>query len=965
MKIRLIVLFILSPLLLAAQQQGQRQGQGSMQQEVTITGVIHDAEGKAPLAGAHVSFTHVRDDSRIFHAVTDQAGVFTLKLQRGMYTMAASFVGYGTLVLDGEQSVRAVSEVNDLGVLYLSEGAFLDEVEIAGYRSAARLRGDTLDFDAQAFKVNPDASAEDLVRRMPGITVVDGKVSAQGEDVRKVLVDGREFFGDDPSIALRNLPAGIIDRIEVYDRMSDQSELTGFDDGERSKTINIVTRLDSRSGQFGRMYSGYGADERYQIGLATNIFKENSRLSILGMSNNINEQNFSREDIISLAAGSIRGGTGDGMGRGMGRAAQGAGGPAGGTMGHVSDFRMSSRNGDNTTHALGLNYSDSWLDDNLKLTGSYFFNIADNITDQLTDRRYYLDETGSQYYIEDSESSSRNSNHRMNMRLTWDINNRNSVIVVPRMTLQSNTAESYMNARNLLEGNNLLSISETGFNNDLSGYNYSSSMIYRHQFEKRGRTVSANIGANVNNNQNLYYLDALSDYFAGEGDPGHGEAALSDYLNQQSNSETVNNTLSSNLTFTEPFGEKGLLQASYNISRAVNETDRMTNSWDPVSESYRDFEAELSNRLTSNYLTQRGSLGYLLRGEKYNLTLELGYQHAVLSADQVFPYSFELQRNFRNILPSAMLTYNIERGKSLRFNYRTSTNPPSVTQLQSVVDNSNPVLLSSGNPDLDHSYSHFFMSRYNAVNAEKSTNFLFALFGNISADYIGNSTIIARNDTILSNGYLLKKGSQFSQPVNLDGFANLRSHLSYGFPLRFIRSNLNLSGGLAYVRNPSLINDRTNIANTYTMSGGFVLSSNIGPNVDFSVSYNGGYNMVENTIQPQMDNNYYSQTSGVRFSMLFLRNWIIRNDLNHMIYRGLGDGYNQDYMLWNMNLGRKLFNNNLGEITLSVFDLLNQNDNIARNVSDTFVEDLRTNQLNRFFMLTFTYNLRNFNMRQS
>ncbi len=961
----LIIVILLLPMAIFAQQRGMQQGtqQGTQQggqEEVTVKGIISDAGDKTTLAGAHVSLVHFRDTTRIYHTTTNPAGEFSLGLPGGRYSLRASFVGYQTLILDGEQAVRLNAVINDLGTLFMIEGTRIDEIEITGYRPAARLRGDTLDYDAQAFKVNPDASAEDLIRRMPGITVEGGKVSAQGEDVRRVLVDGREFFGDDPSIALRNLPAEIIERIEVYDRLSDQAELTGFDDGQRSKTINIVTRLDSRSGQFGRLFSGYGGDDRYQVGLATNIFMDNSRLSIIGMSNNINEQNFSREDIISMSAGAVRGGTGGGMGGGMGRMAQGSS-----TTGHVSDFRVSSQYGDNTTHALGLNYSDSWLSNNLKLTGSYFFNISDNITDQLTDRQYYLDETDSQYYIENSKSNSNNNNHRMNMRVTYDINDKNSIIFVPRFTLQNNTADTQMNARNLLEGNNLLSVSETGYDSDLSGYNYSGSLIYRYQFETTGRTLSTNLGANFNNNQTLYYLNALSDYYSGVGDPEYGEDALNNYLNQKSNSKTINNTLSTNLTYTEPLGNSGLLQASYSISRTTNETDRITNSWDPGADSYIDFEDELSNKLNSNYLTQTGSLGYRLRGEKYNLTLELGYQHALLTADQVFPISFDLQRDFQNLLPSAMLTYNIERGKSLRFNYRTSTNPPSVTQLQDVVDNSNPVLLSSGNPELDHSYSHFFMTRYNATNTEKSTNFIAFLFGNISNDYIGNSTIIARSDTTLANGYLLKKGSQFSQPVNLDGYANIRSNMTYGFPLRFIKSNLNLSGGLAWVRSPSLINDRTNIANTYTTSGGLILSSNIGPNVDFSVSYSASYNIVENTLQPFLDNNYFSQTSGARFSLLFLENWILRNDVSHLMYRGLGDGFNQDYILWNMNIGRKLFTNNLGEITLSVFDLMNQNNNIVRNVSDSYVEDLRTNQLTRFFMLTFTYNLRNFGARQA
>jgi hypothetical protein len=966
-KLNISLFLALFPAIILAQPPGETRGRQeirqSMQEEVTIKGTVNDAGDRSPLAGAHVSLRHSRDTTRIFQTTTSSNGEFQMNIPRGRYSVTISFIGYKTLVLDGDQSIRAISRVNELGAFYLDEGAFLDEVEITGHRVTARLRGDTLDYDARAFQVNPDATAEDLIRRLPGITVADGRVTAQGEDVRRVLVDGREFFGDDPSIALRNLPAEVIDRIEVYDRMSDQAELTGFDDGQRSKTINIVTRLDTRSGQFGRLYSGYGADERYQLGLTTNIFMNDSRLSVIGMSNNINEQNFSREDIISLASGAIRGGRGGGMGGGIGRAAQGglSGAPQ---MGHVTDFRVAAQSGDNTTHALGLNYSNRWLNNNLNLSGSYFFNISDNLTDQFADRHYFIDQTGRQNYVENSESSSRNSNHRLNMRMTYDINENNSLIFTPRVTLQGNTADSYMNARNLLEGNNLLSMSQTGYDSDLSGYNTGGAVIYRFRFGAAGRSISANLSANFNNNQSLYHLDALSDYFSGEGDPADGEKALSDYLNQRTDSETMNRTLSSNFTFTEPLGEKGLLQMSYNISGTNRETDRITSSWDTISLSYRHFESELSNRLSSNYLTQRGSMGYRLRGDKYNLTMEIGYQHAGLTADQVFPYEFTLKRSFQNILPGAMLTYNIERGKSLRFSYRTSTSPPSVRQLQDVVDNSNPMLLSSGNPDLDHSYSHFFMSRYNSVNTEKSTSFIAFVFGNISNGYIGNSTLTASRDTILPSGYELKRGSRFTQPVNLDGFAIVRSNVTYGFPVREIKSNLSLSGGMTWMRTPGLINGNANIANTRSLSGGFVLSSNIGPNVDFSTSWNTNYSMVENTMQPNLNNNYYYQTTGARFSILFLKNWVYRNDFNHLLYRGLGDGFNENYILWNMNIGRKLFTNNLGELTFSVFDLLNQNDNIIRNIADSYIEDLRTNQLSRFFMLTFSYNLRHFRTRE-
>ncbi|MFW5699489.1 MAG: TonB-dependent receptor [Bacteroidota bacterium] len=950
--------FLLTALQHGEAQQGNRSGR---QEEVSLTGVLVDSGDAVPLAGAHILLIHIRDTSRIYQTVTDPNGKFSIYLARGRYNLKATFVGYQTLTLDGEKAVRASSDHNDAGTLRMVKGTYLEEAEITSHRSTTRIRGDTLDFDAQAFKVNPDANAEDLIRRIPGINVDGDRVEAQGEDVQKVLVDGREFFGDDPSIALRNLPAEIIERVEVYDRMSDQSDLTGFDDGQRSKTINIVTRLDSRRGQFGRAYLGYGGDERYQMGLSTNIFRENSRISILGMSNNVNEQNFSREDIISLYAGAIRGGRGGGAGRGMGRAAQRSGGSEISTMEHVSDYRIQEKYGDNKTHALGLNYSDAWLNNNLELTGSYFYNLSDNYTDQFTDRQYFMDESDRQYYQEDSESNSRNSNHRLNVRMTWDIDNKNSLIFLSKMIMQSNTADSHMNALNLLEDNHLLSTSEIGYDSDLSGYNYSSLLIYRHRFEKTGRTISTNLSANFNDNQSLHYLDALSDYVNGEDDEGLGEQALSDFLRQKSDSKTINRNLSSNITYTEPLGETGLLQAGYHIRLMGNENNRITNSWDPDTGSYLDFEPGLSTSLISNYLTHRGSLGYRFSSKKLNLTLEMAYQYALLSGTREFPDVFTLpKREFQNFLPRVMLIYTIKKGKSLRFNYRTSTNPPSVTQLQESVDNSNPVLLSSGNPNLDHSYSHFFMARYKTTNIERSTNFFAAVFGNISGDYIGNSIMIARADTILSNGYVLKKGSQFSQPVNLDGFRNIRSHISYGFPLRYIKSNLSLTSGLAWVRQPGLVNDRCNIANTYTTMGGFILSSNISPDIDFSVSFNAGYNIVENTLQPQLDNNYFSQKSGTRLSFIFLDNWVFRSDVGYLMYRGLGDEFNQDFILWNMNVGRKLFQKNLGEITLSVFDLLDQNKNIIRNVSDLYVEDLRTNQLSRFFMLTFTYNLRNF-----
>ena len=957
--IAILLVFIFSGAQAQQGQRGQQQGgqrpQGELQQ-VSITGRVQDDSDGTYLVGAHVTLMHFRDTTRIYHTSTDLDGRFAFNTLPGRYNLGISYVGYQSYVLP--EPLTATAAVNNVGTLRIIPGATLSEVQIVGERPAVLVRGDTLDFDARAVRLNPDANAEDLIRRMAGITVEQsGQVTAQGEQVRRVYVDGREFFGTDPSIALRNLPAEVIERIEVFDEMSEQAQLTGFDDGQRTKTINIVTRLDTRSGQFGRIYAGGGADDRYQSGIATNIMKNDARISILGMSNNVNEQNFSRDDIMGLVAGAIRGGRGGGGGMSGGMPSGGftGGGPGG-------DFRLSNNNGDNTTHALGLNYSDNWFENKVRFSASYFINLSDNMTTQITDRQYFLDGTTAQFYTEDSESTSRTTNHRFNLRLNYDIDDKNSLVFTPRLTLQNNNSDSFLNAINSVAGNIMLSQSETGYDSDLTGYNYSGSLVYRRRFERQGRSVSANFSANFNNNQSLYYLDALNEYFSGEGEPSNPDV-VSDYLNQRSDSKTLNNTLSANLTYTEPLGENAMLQARYNISRSVNETDRLTYSWDDLLKEYSIFENDYSNRLQSDYTTHRGSLGYRYRKNDLNFTMEMGYQQAILASDREYPYSYRLERTFTNFVPSAELQYNIRRGTSLRFNYRTSTNAPSVTQLQDVINNSNPMLLSSGNPDLEHSYSHFFMGRYNTSNTEKLTNFFLFVMGNFSNGYIGNSTIIAQRDTILASGLELRRGMQFSQPVNMDGFSSFRTSLSYGFPFRLIKSNINLTGNIAYTRTPSMINAQTNLASTLLSGGGLSVSSNISRNIDFTLSYNANYTMVENSIRPALDNNYFTQSTGLRTSFIFAKNWVWRSDASHIMYRGLGDDFNQDYILWNMNVGRKFLKNNLGELTLSVFDLLKQNDNVFRNVSGTYVEDLRTNALTRFFMLTFTYNLRNFNVR--
>ncbi len=940
------LLFLLGILFSVAVFAQRQQSSGQPQAEVVVRGVVVDGSDNSPLPGAHITLTHMRDTTRIFRGITDERGHFSLTVARGGYQLRVTYLGFEPWV----QTIRATEASNDIGRIAMDmTEAMLGEVVVTGQAATTVQRGDTTAYNAAAFKTNPDASAEDLIRKMPGITVEGGQVIAQGEQVRQVLVDGQEFFGDDPNIALRNLPAEMIAQIEVFDRMSDQAQLTGFDDGQAIKTINIVTRLDRRNGQFGRVYSGYGDERRYQAGLVTNIFLDQRRISILGMSNNINQQNFSSEDLSGFF-GSTRGGA-RGMGGGGGRPPMGGGAPSF----NRGDFMVGQQSGLNNTNSLGLNFTDRWKD-KVNVNASYFFNLMKNDTERFSDRIYFIDDEASQNYLENNLSDSRNMNHRFSGRLEYRINDNNTLIVSPRFNFQDTRSNSLNEANTFLPGFQFLNQSLTDYNRNWEGYSLSNNMTYQLRLNEKGRSLSTSLNLNANNNKYLYLLDAVSEYY-------QGPVLIEDLIDQQSDSKTRSMGVSSNINYTEPLGGKSMLQLSYNFSFSDNESNRLTNSWDIESQSYTIFENELSSELTNGYLTNRAGLSYMLRDEKYNLQAGVSFQNASLSAEQTTPYFVDLSRNFQSILPSFRFTYNFSRTQNMRIFYRTSTNAPSVNQLQDVVDNTNPLLLTTGNPGLKQSYSHFGNIRLSLSNPAKSRTFMLFLFGNLTNDFVATSTIIAARDTII-NGYEIPRGGQFSRPENLSGYGNVRSMLTYGFMLNPIKTNINFTSGFGYTRSPGLVNGQKNVANTTSVSGGVVLSSNISQNIDFTLSYNANYNVVENTLRPQLDNNYFYHLTGMRFNWIFLKNWVLRNDVSNLLYTGLGEDFNQNYWLWNMNLGRKFLANNQGELTLGVYDLLDQNKSVSRNVTSNYVEDVRVNVLNRFFMLTFTYNIRNFGAGQ-
>ncbi len=903
-------------------------------QNYSLSGKILDQAGVDPLIGVNVVLLKAADSTQVVGTTTDLEGNFQFpNLASGAYLLRATYVGYQTL----QQAVSIERADKTLENLIMDVAALqLEGVTVQGTQVRAQQKGDTTEYNAGAFKVNPDATMEDLVRKMPGVTVENGTVKAQGEDVKRVTIDGREFFGDDATMAMRNLPAQVIDKIQVFDRQSDQAQFTGFNDGNTEKALNIITRGGTKKIEFGKFYAGYGTDERYSVGGNYNLFNGDTKISIVGLSNNVNQQNFSSQDLLGVSN--------SGGGRG------GFGGRGGGAAGN---FLVGQQDGINKTNSIGINYADNW-GKKLKITGSYFFNNSVNNTQSLSERETFLQEGGSQFYTENSTSERNNYNHRVNFRLEYTIDSSNSLIFTPRLSFQNNRSSSFETGLTSLSDNVKLSDITNDRNSTNEGYNFNNDLLWRHRFAKNGRTFSMNINTSVNDRTGNSDQYALSQFYE------NNAVDSTELVDQITNSASDGYTLSSNLNYTEPIGKSSQLQFTYNPSYSQSNSEKITNGKDENTGEYTDVNTILSNRFDNETTTQRGGLSYRVRMKNTNFNVGLNYQNVLLSSLQSFPNTLTVEQSFNNLLPNAMFEYRPSRTENFRLFYRSSTNTPSISQLQNVIDNSNPLRLSAGNPNLQQQVSHFLVARYNRTNTQKASTFFALISANVADNYITNSTFTAFRDTLLQEGVTLRRGSQLTQPVNLNGYWNIRSFLTYGVPVKLLKSNLNLNGGLTYTNAPGLINNTINTSNTYNVSGGLVLSSNINESLDFTIAYNANYNIVENTLQASLNNNYYYQNSSFRINWLPTKKLVLNSDLTHSLYTGLGEDFNQSFLLWNAGIGYKFLKNNAGEIRLNAFDLLKQNNSVTTTVAETYIENNLTNVLTRYFMLTFTYNLRNF-----
>ena len=923
--------FFLLPLLGVGQTKPAKSGQ--------VQGFVADSVTKKPLLEANISVLLARDSSFVQVQTTGGDGDFSIpNLAFGRYRLLISYVGYRPKSVP--VTVSAENPSVDLGTIGVqSQTQTLNEVVVVQERPPVSVKGDTVEFNAGSFKTQPNAQVEDLLKKLPGVEVDrDGNLKAQGQDVRRVLVDGKPFFGNDPKMATRNLPADMIDRVQVFDRQSEQSQFSGVDDGERDRTINLVTKRDRRRGVFGQQSAGYGTDDRYQARLSVNRFNNGQQLSGVGQLNNINQQNF----------------TGDGLGNGPTGGGQGGGGQGGGAVqgGNGGGGSTVSASPPGITRALagGLNFSDA-IGTKADISSSYFYNNT-NLQNQQNSRRETTlpnsSTSGTQTNFTDrsSGSSLQNGAHRINLQLNYRLDSANSIRLIPNLSFTNNQTNSVSDAKTVDGQGVVLNTSLSNYSTNSQGVSGTNTLLWMHKFKRRGRTFSANLLTSINDQTSDGLNQSQNQFLRSVG----GQSSLfASRIDQQNHQQT--NALTNNLTlsYTEPLSLAKSIEFRYSMSHSDNKSDRQVYDFDEKTNAYDLVNRQLTNKFANVFATQRGGISYQFRRVKYQYTLGVDVQNATLQSNNL-SRDTTLNRSFFNLLPTARFQYSLGRNRNFTLDYRTRVNAPSVSQLQPIVDNSNPLYIRVGNPDLRPELSHVVNLNYRTYDQTTFHSFVASVNFTQTQNRIVNATTISPS------------GAQEVKPINANGFYSLFGFLNFSRPVKWGTQtvNVSLNTNLFGTQSMSFLNDRANTAQNLSVGQGLSLNTNINEKTDLNLSGNITYSRATYSLQPQQNTNFLTNTANLRAFHRFGNRLFVQTDVYYTANSGRAAGYNQQYVLLNASLGQYLFKQKQGELRLTAFDLLNQNRSLTRTTTESYVEDVQSLVLRQYFMVSFNYSIRYF-----
>ncbi len=895
-------------------------------QKFSITGTVTDTI-KSPLPSSTVMLLNPKDSTLINFGVTDTKGLFEIKgVSQGDYLLKITFVGYASF--DRKISATGNSQVVNLGLIKMEpQNMQLGEVVIKGEKAPVTVKRDTIEFNAGSFKTKANANVEDLLKKMPGMEVdTDGTVKAQGQEVQRVMVDGREFFGRDPKLATRNLPADAVEKVQVFDKKSDQAVFTGIDDGVKEKTINLELKEDKRNGAFGNVMAGYGTNDRFQGKASINRFGKGQQLSFLGMGNNINEQGFSFGDFMNFTGGSQQMMGGGGGGR-VNIQIDGSG-----SNGVPLNFG-GRQNGIMTNYAGGVNFNRD-LSKNTQLTSSYFYNRIDQDINQLTNRINYLPKDSTYFFNQDGRQINTNDNHRANLTIDHKIDSANSIKFSNNLTYSNSNQRSQTLSKTTLTDNSLQNQSDRVNSNAQTTANLNSSLLYRHRFAKKGRSLSANLSAILSKTNGSGNLQSVNDFF--------GNNPKSENILQRNMQTNSNQTYGATLTYTEPLGGRKYLEASYAFRTNRNEVNRTVFDENGGNST---INANLSNKYHADYLYSRPGINFRLNRQKFNFTTGVSFQNTKLNGAVTQSNQTTLiNRTFENVLPVARFNYDFSNFKHLRFDYETSVQEPTIQQLQPVVDNTDPLNLTVGNPSLRPAYAHNITANFTTFNPSKFIN-LFAL---LTATYTTDA--IASSQTV--NQSLIRT----TKPVNVNDNLMMVGNVSLGFPLKKLNSRFSVGPTGTYISMINMLNEKPNRTWNETLGGTVRYNYTFKEIliVDLSANLSRQQTTYENALQRQA---FLNQTYTSEVNLTFLKDYQFNNNFSYYKYNSETTSFSQTIPVWNISFSRFLLKNNVGELKIGVNNLLDQSLSVNQTATANYLQQTTSNNLGRYFMVSFTYAL--------
>jgi len=883
-----------------------------------LSGSLFDSKTKTPIEQAAIQLLSLPDSSFVTGTSSARTGFFSIpKIKVGKYILKISYLGYKTVVKP-VQIASAKTPVG-LGKIYVSPDAvLLNEAVVTAEAPQVVVVQDTLVYNSSAYRVPEGSMLEDLVKKLPGAEVdSDGKITINGKEIKKIMVDGKEFFSNDPKVASKNLPVNMIENIKAYDKKSDLARVTGIDDGEEEAVLDLTVKKGMKQGWFGNFIGGVGSKDRYEAGLMANRFTDNNQFSVIGSANNTNNQGFSE----------------------FGDAGQGLSGNAG--------------SGINSSKSLGVNFAKSTK--NLELGGNVSYGKSDRDSKVNNTTETFL-QNGSSYSTGSNNNRRFRDDLKADFRLEWKPDSLTNIIFRPSVGY-SNT-DSYSDGLTQTFDNSYNPVNKkvsgsSSFSNNLTT---SGNLQINRRLNSKGRNITLRATYGYNDGNTDRYSNSNTEYFNFDND---SVQKIDQYTDNESNG--YNYRLQT--TYTEPILNNRFLQFSYSYQYTLSRSEKYTYNALDNNMSANDFDRSYysqvpdtaySNCYENKYTTQEFNLSLRTVRDKYNYNFGISLEpQKSTSITYVGDYTkSSLSRNVLNYSPTFDYRYRFSKQSQLRMMYRGRSSQPDINDMQPIRDITDPLNIKEGNPALNPSYSNSFMLFYNNY-MQKSQR---GLMTNLSF----NNTI---NDITNRVSYNEETGGKITKPVNVNGNWNVRGFLSFNTPLKNKKitlatyTNASYADMVGYTTSAQeTVKNTTHNLNLYERLNG----NYRGDIVEFGLSGSLRYGSSKNTFSTQSNKETFDYQFGANTNITFPWSVYLSSDLNYNIKTGYSSGYDKNEVIWNAQLSKNFLKNNSATIRLKIYDILQQQSNISRTISANSTQDTQFNTLNSYFMVHFVYRLNTF-----